>query len=347
MGIIEIKTSPVGYAYGEFNCEFFPKELVGIIPPKEYLRCMDVMSKNLKRNFFSILAYLVPLMYFFIGLIPALLLIIVEIIRWFKFKNLLKKDFENCLEYINKQVSRRGMKFEIKLIGGYFSSLCKLKITFPDIPPVILSQAITLDNGQNALIMEPYPDTGFFNDYGYINESGSPDLKIITIFGKKFVGWGLGGNKGFCYYLDLNLYNYLSDQEFKTIFDDFDNALKCRFNHFLTGLFMLAIVGTFFLFGAVLWIPVIIWYFVEKSKLTKKLLEKEAVLILKYNNLYNHRRITIKTEGSGFYRNLQIIIPSDVGNAPILTKFITNEQLVLSLNSPNGIAPIRSLINAV
>ncbi|EAL65402.1 hypothetical protein DDB_G0284123 [Dictyostelium discoideum AX4] len=86
MGILKIKSTPRQYRYGEFNSEFFPRELTGIIPPKEYLRCLEIMSNNCQRHFISYLLILTPLMYYFIGLIAALIISISEVIRWFSFK---------------------------------------------------------------------------------------------------------------------------------------------------------------------------------------------------------------------------------------------------------------------
>ncbi|KAN0000689.1 hypothetical protein ACTFIZ_001145 [Dictyostelium cf. discoideum] len=346
MGIIKIKSNPKQYKYGEFCSEFFPRELTGIIPPKEYLRCFEIMSNNCQRNFVSYVLIFLPLMYYFIGLIPALLISVVEVIRWFSFKRTLTEDFNICIEYLNKQVSRRNIKFELKSVGSYFGALGCVKIIYPDIPPVVLSQLVPLDNGKNALVMEPFPDTLFFTDYGFRNESGTAVLRANTIMGKRFMKFNLGGNSGFEFYYDLSLFNYLTETEVSNMVEDFQ-SLKCHFNHGLTVLFFLAFLGTFVLFGIVLWIPFFIWFFIEKKRLLKKLIEKEAELILKYNNLYSHRNIAFRAKGEGFLRHFDILIPSDVGNAPILTKYIGTEQYVISLNTPNGLAPIRSIINNV
>ncbi|KAM9976567.1 hypothetical protein ACTFIR_010409 [Dictyostelium discoideum] len=346
MGILRIKSTPRQYRYGEFNSEFFPRELTGIIPPKEYLRCLEIMSNNCQRHFISYLIILTPFMYYFVGLIAALFVLVSEVIRWFSFKRNLTNDINTCIEYLNKQVSRRNLKFELHSVGGYINSKASLNLVYPDIPPVVLSQAIPLDIGKNALVMEPFPDTLFFTDYGFRNESGTAVLKANTIIGKRFKKFNLGGNDGFHFYYDLSLYNYLTETEVYNMVEDFQ-SLKCHYNHGLTVLFFLAFIGTLFLFGVVLWIPFLIWFFVEKKKLLRKLMDKEAELILKYNNLYSYRNIAIRAKGEGFYRQFDILIPSDIGNAPILTKYVGTEQLVISLNTPNGYAPIRSIINNV
>ncbi|KAN0014847.1 hypothetical protein ACTFIU_001166 [Dictyostelium citrinum] len=347
MGIIKIKSTPRQYRYGEFNSEFFPIELTGIIPPKEYLRCLEIMSNNCQRHFISYILIFTPLMYYFVGLLPALLIIIVEIIRWSMFKKNITTDFNICIEYLNKQVARRNIKFELKRVGGYFGGSACVKLIYPDIPPVVLSQSIVLDNGKNALVMEPFPDTAFIVDYGFKNESGTAVLRANTIVGKRFIGFGLGGNSGFDFYYDLSLFNYLTETEVQNMVEDFQ-SLKCHYNHGLFLLFILALIGTCILFGVVLWIPFFIWFFIEKKKLLKKLFEKEAELVLKYNNLYMHRNIAIRAKGDGsFLRHFDILIPSDVGNAPIITKYVGTEQFVISLNTPNGFAPIRAVMNSV
>ncbi|KAN0047551.1 hypothetical protein ACTA71_001933 [Dictyostelium dimigraforme] len=344
MGVIKIKTIQRQYRYGEFNSDSFPKELTGIIPPKEYLRCMEIMSNNLQRHFVSYLLILAPLMYFFIGGVIALAIMFSELIRWILFKKNLTQDFNTCIEYLNNQVSRRNIKFELRSVGGYFGGSGSIRIIYPD-STVVLSQAVALDNGKNALVMEPFMDTAFIVDYGFKNESGTPILRANTIIGKLYRGMGLGGNNGFDFHYDLSLFNYLTETEVANMVEDFQ-SLKTHYNYGLTVLFFVAFVLSFTFFGLVLWIPFFIWYIIERKKAYRKLIDTEAELVLKYNNMYLNRNIAIRAKSAGgLLRHFDILIPSDCGQAPILTKYIGTEEYVISLNIPNGFAPIRAFSN--
>ncbi|EGC34728.1 hypothetical protein DICPUDRAFT_79510 [Dictyostelium purpureum] len=313
MGKLEIHSQAGAATFNGFE-ESFPRELTGIVPVKEFVTALEILNNNGIRTYVT---YIWGVMaYAFVGLLPVIIVGIVEIFRWASFKKKLCKDLDKCLENINRVLSNRQVVISYKMD---FSANVVMTVKYPDVPTSVPNQTVALEGGLgNAILVSPFADSMLIEDPRILVSETKPIDKNFknVLLEQNPLTFRSAGFKGWKKIYDNKLYNYISYQEFNAMIDDINNTCIKPFNQTSYKFFWISIFLCIALVGVILIFPAMLWFYSDMQKHSSRLYKDIDEVIKKYNSIYNQRGLSIAyhtPNKMGILVSLNFNIPTDVG----------------------------------